>query len=217
MATTTFAPGTIVTKEWLNDVDALVYDVFESATTDALARTAIGLGTTDSPTFANVTLTTNVTAATETITGNLTNTQLTANKLVYADANKILQSSTVNFDFIGDQWICLKSSDETTTITTGVDKITLNGFPACTVLAVRAALVTASTSGLPTFDINEGGVSILSTKLTIDINELSSVTAATAAVISDSTIANDAKITIDIDVAGTGAKGWMIYMQCRWT
>ena len=93
MATTTFAPGTIVTKEWLNDVDALVYDVFESATTDALARTAIGLGTTDSPTFANVTLTTNVTAATETITGNLTNTQLTANKLVaVADLKRSKQS-----------------------------------------------------------------------------------------------------------------------------
>ena len=57
-------------------------------------------------------------------------------------------------------------------------------------------------------DINEAGTSIISTKLTIDNTEKTSVTAATAAVISDASLADDAEITIDIDQIGDGtAKG----------
>ena len=83
---------------------------------------------------------------------------------------------------------------------------------ALTLTDIRASLTTASTSGLPTFDINEGGTSILSTKITIDENEKTSETAATAAVISDTALADDAEMTIDIDVAGTGAAGAKIYL-----
>ena len=61
--------------------------------------------------------------------------------------------------------------------------------------------------GLPTVDINESGATILSTKITIDVGELTSVTAAAAPVISDADLADDAEMTIDIDVAGTGAAG----------
>jgi len=62
-----------------------------------------------------------------------------------------------------------------------------------------------------TVDINEGGTSILSTKLTIDNTEKTSTTAATAAVISDTALADDAEITIDIDQIGDGtAKGLKI-------
>jgi hypothetical protein len=78
---------------------------------------------------------------------------------------------------------------------------------ALTLTAVKASLTTASSSGNPTVDINEGGTSILSTKLSIDSGEKTSATAATAAVISDSALAEDAEITIDIDTAGTGATG----------
>lgn len=97
--------------------------------------------------------------------------------------------------------------DETTAITTGTAKVTFRMPWAFTLTAVRASLTTASSSGTPTFDINEGGVSILSTKLTIDANERTSTTAATAAVISDASLADDAEITIDVDVAGTNAAG----------
>lgn len=97
--------------------------------------------------------------------------------------------------------------DETTAITTGTAKVTWRAPFAFTLLAVRASLTTASSSGTPTFDINEGGTSVLSTKLTIDANERTSTTAATAAVISDSAIADDAELTIDVDTAGTGAAG----------
>ena len=64
-------------------------------------------------------------------------------------------------------------------------------------------------------NVNEGGTSILSTKLSIDATEKTSTTAATAAVISDSALADDAEITVDIDqigatIAGAGLKVWLI-------
>jgi hypothetical protein len=97
--------------------------------------------------------------------------------------------------------------DETTAITTGTAKVTFRMPYAMTLTAVRASLTTVSSSGTPTIDINEDGSTILSTKLTIDASEKTSTTAATAAVISDSALADDAEITIDIDTAGTGAAG----------
>ena len=103
-------------------------------------------------------------------------------------------------------------SDEETALTTGTAKITFRMPFAMTVTAVRASLTTASSSGTPTFDINEGGTSILGTKLSIDANEKTSTTAASAATITDSALADDAEITIDIDTAGTGAKGAKVYI-----
>lgn len=103
-------------------------------------------------------------------------------------------------------------SDETTAITTGTAKVTFRMPFALTLTGVRASLTTASSSGTPTVDINEGGSTILSTKLTIDASEKTSTTAATAAVISDSALADDAEMTIDIDVAGTGAAGLKVYL-----
>lgn len=103
-------------------------------------------------------------------------------------------------------------SDESTTITTGTAKLTFRMPFAMTLSEVRASLTTASSSGVVTFDINESGATILSTKLTIDANEKTSTTAATPAVISDTALANDAEITIDIDTAGTGAAGAKIYL-----
>jgi hypothetical protein len=105
--------------------------------------------------------------------------------------------------------IIIACSDETTALTTGTGKVTFRMPYALTVSAVKASLTTAQTSGgILTIDINEGGVSILSTKLTIDNTEKTSVTAAIAAVISDAALAADAEITIDIDQIGDGtAKG----------
>lgn len=105
-----------------------------------------------------------------------------------------------------ETWV-IPIGDETTAITTGTAKVTWRAPYACTVVAVRASLTTVSSSGTPTFDINEGGTTILSTKLTIDASEKTSTTAASAAVISDTALADDAEITIDVDTAGTGAAG----------
>lgn len=138
---------------------------------------------------------------------------------VGATANHVLvvdSGATEGIKWQGQQEVLVVAvSDETTTITTGTNKVTFRMPFAMTLTSVRASLSTASTSGLPTFDINENGTSILSTKLTIDANEKTSTTAATAAVISDSALLDDAEITIDIDVAGTGAKGAKVYFIGR--
>lgn len=112
------------------------------------------------------------------------------------------------------QSIIIACSDETTALTAGSAKVTFRMPYAFTLSAVRASLTTAQTSGaILTVDINEGGTSILSTKLTIDNGEKTSTTAAAAAVISDSAMANDAEITIDIDQVGDGtAKGLKVYL-----
>lgn len=82
---------------------------------------------------------------------------------------------------------------------------------AFTLTGVRASVFTAQSSGPPlTIDINESGTTVLSTKLTIDNSEKTSVTAVTASVISDSAIANDSEITIDIDFAGATASGLIV-------
>lgn len=109
----------------------------------------------------------------------------------------------------GTQSIIIACSDETTALAAGTSKVTFRMPYAFTLLAVRASLTTAQTSGsIITVDINEGGSTILSTKLTIDNTEKTSTTAATAPVISDANLADDAEITIDIDQVGDGtAKG----------
>lgn len=111
---------------------------------------------------------------------------------------------------IGPQHLVVAFSDESTALTTGTAKITFR-FPCkATIVDLRASLKTASSSGTPTFDINETGTTIISTKLTIDANETTSTTAAAAYVLSDANIADDAEMTIDIDTAGTGAVGGKI-------
>jgi hypothetical protein len=102
--------------------------------------------------------------------------------------------------------IQLACSDESTALSAGTGKVTFRMPHAMTLTAVRASLTVAgTTSGLTTIDINEGGTSILSTKLTIDLTEKTSTTAATPAVISDASLADDAEITIDIDAISGGA------------
>lgn len=105
-------------------------------------------------------------------------------------------------------------SDESTALTTGTAKVTFRMPHAMTLSAVRASLTTAQASGsIFTVDINESGTTILSTKITIDNTEKTSTTAATAPVISDASLADDAEITVDIDQIGaSGATGLKIYL-----
>ena len=87
---------------------------------------------------------------------------------------------------------------------------------AMTLTAVRASVTTAPTGSILIVDINEGGATIMTTnKLSIDANEKTSTTAATAPGITDSALADDAEITVDIDqvgstVAGAGLKIYLI-------
>jgi hypothetical protein len=104
------------------------------------------------------------------------------------------------------------ASDETTDLTTGTAKTTFRMPGNVTLTAVRANINTVSSSGLVTVDINQGGATILSTKITIDVGEKTSTTAATPPVISTSALTDDSEMTIDIDVAGTGAKGLKVWL-----
>lgn len=104
-------------------------------------------------------------------------------------------------------------SDETTALTTGTNKVRFRMPYAMTLTAVRASLTTAQTAGsIITIDINEDGTSVLSTKITIDDNETTSTTAATPPVISDSALADDAIVTVDLDQVGTSPTGLKIWL-----
>ena len=102
------------------------------------------------------------------------------------------------------------AGDETTAITTGTAKVKFRMPYAFTVTDVRGSLSTAGGgAALLTVDVNESGTTILSTKLTFDAGETTTTTAATPRVISDTALADDAEISIDVDVADTNgtAKG----------
>jgi hypothetical protein len=101
--------------------------------------------------------------------------------------------------------IQLAASDETSALSTGSAKVTFRMPYAMTLTAIRASLSTAQASGtIFTVDVNQGGSSIISTKITIDNTEKTSTTAAAPPVISTSALTDDAEITIDIDQIGDG-------------
>ena len=87
----------------------------------------------------------------------------------------------------------------------------LNGY---NLVAVGMALTTASSSGIPTVQIANvtQAVDMLTTSLTVDASETDSSTAAAAAVIdtANDDVATGDQLRIDIDVAGTGAKGLIV-------
>lgn len=84
----------------------------------------------------------------------------------------------------------------------------LNGL---VLTGAHAYVTTVSSSGLPTVQIHNitDAVDILSTPITVDVSEFSSYGAATPPVINTSNddVATGDRIRIDVDVAGTGAKG----------
>ena len=132
-------------------------------------------------------------------------------KIAVADASASNATKRVKFPVE----IGLAASDEGTALTTGTAKVTFNMPHAMTLTEVRANVNTAPVGSTILVDINEAGSTILSTKLMIDASEKTSTTAATPAVISDTAIADDAIITIDIDqigssTAGKGLKVWLI-------
>lgn len=101
--------------------------------------------------------------------------------------------------------IIVAVGDETSAISAGPAKVKFRMPYAFMLQDVRSSLTTAQTGGsILTVDINENGTSVLSTKLTIDNAEKTSKTATAAAVISDSALADDAEMSIDVDQIGSG-------------
>ena len=104
-------------------------------------------------------------------------------------------------------------SDQTTAIDSTGTKLTFYMPYAYTVSEVRASLTTTSSSGTPTIDISENGTSLMtSTKITIDPGDLLSTDSAVQPVLTDTALADESKITIDVDVTGTDATGLIVYI-----
>jgi len=127
-----------------------------------------------------------------TATGSTNSTQIATTAFVKASSPKVY-----SFAF----------TDQNTVITAGTAKLTFYMPYAMTVTNVYCYLKTAQTGGsLFTIDINEAGTTIMSaTKVTLDNNENHSSTAATQPVISDTSLAAFAAMTVDVDVVGTGS------------
>lgn len=99
-------------------------------------------------------------------------------------------------------------SDEATALTTGAAKLTFRMPFGFVLTGIRANTNTAPAGAAIQVDVNLTGTgSIFSTPLTIDDGEKTSVTAATPAVISTTTLADDAEITVDIDQVGSTTPG----------
>jgi hypothetical protein len=78
-------------------------------------------------------------------------------------------------------------------------------------LSAEGYVTTVSSSGLPTVQIRNvtDTVDMLSTRITIDVSEFTSYTATTPSVVNtaNSAVSTGDRIAVDVDVAGTGAKG----------
>jgi hypothetical protein len=105
--------------------------------------------------------------------------------------------------------IVIPVGDETTPLTNGTNKVRFRMPFAATLLAVRADVNTDTppTGSALIVDVNEAGTSVLGTKLSIDAGETTSTTAASAATITDSSLADVAEISIDIDQIGSTLAG----------
>ena len=96
------------------------------------------------------------------------------------------------------------ASDETTAISAGDDKIKFAMPYAFTLTEIKAHLSTASSSGNVTVQVTEGGAANNVTSAAIALN---TGTAYSTTSFADASLAEDAVIGINIDTAGTGAKG----------
>jgi hypothetical protein len=102
--------------------------------------------------------------------------------------------------------ISFAASDETTPLTTGNGKVTIFAPRDFTLVSLFAGVTTlGTTSGTTTVQVQKNGVDILSTALTIDQGEYTSLTAATPAVISTTAFTKGDRISVDIDAVSGGA------------
>jgi len=131
-------------------------------------------------------------------------------RLAMGTANQVLKVNPAGTDVIygnsGIQAMIVAASDETTVLTVADGKTEFQMPYAFTLTDVRATLTTAgTTSGVTTVDIEDDGVSIFSTLLTIDFDEKTSTSAATPAVISGAALADGSVMKINVDVLSGGA------------
>jgi hypothetical protein len=111
-------------------------------------------------------------------------------------------------------------SDETTNLSTGTDKLIYYMPRAFTIVSIHACVSVAPTGSTIIIDVNEAGTSIMTTnKLSIDVSEFDTTTAATQPALTDTTIAAGAKLSFDIDQVGSTitGKGAKVTLLGYWT
>ncbi len=135
----------------------------------------------------------------------------------HAKIERVVSGSWADYATLGaaaEKVVQLKIIDDATTLTTGDGKLifacddSMNGL---NLVDADAYVTTESSSGLPTVQLRNvtDSVDMLTTKISIDASETTSYTAAAAPVIDTAhdDVATGDLIAIDVDVAGTGAKG----------
>jgi hypothetical protein len=121
-----------------------------------------------------------------------------------------VEQAKSNLAIVETLGVYLSAPDVDAVAATGVAEFRL---PSGTIQALRLSCPTAPTGSAAIVDVNESGVSILSTKLSIDSGELTSTTASTAVVISDSAIADHAAMSVDLDQVGAVAAGQVYFLE----
>ena len=117
-----------------------------------------------------------------------------------------------------EDYMIISVSADNTDLQTGTGLVTLRAPFAMDLYQIPRASLSTNGTTQTTVDINVGGTTIMNTnKLTIDANEGTSTTAATAAALTTTSITDDQQITIDVDAAGTGARGLKVTLYYRRT
>jgi hypothetical protein len=128
--------------------------------------------------------------------------------IIDSEASNVLKTATIaQLRKMGFECMAIVCSNLTDDIVSGTGKMSFRMPYAFTLSSVRASMGEGPTGSSAVFDINESGTSVLSTKLSIDSGEKTSTTAASAAVISDTGLADDAEITVDFDQVGASTAG----------
>lgn len=209
------ANNEVPTKNALRDkIEAIIAGI-PGTYTDEMARDAIGAALTDTG-LAVVT----VNDGGDTIDINVP-AAVASDLNTGSDTTKAVTADALAGSNLGKAIVTLLVSDPAgSAITTGDGKAyyripaAMNGM---NLVAVAAHITTVSSSGTPTIQIHNltQAADMLTTRITIDASETDSSTAAAAAVIdtgNDDVAAGD-MLRVDIDVAGTGAKGLIVQME----
>ena len=202
-------------SEFANNTVPLA-SITDIATARLLGRTTAGSGAIEQLTSAD----SFVSAASDTTAGKV-ELATAAETTTGTDATRAVTPDGLAGSEFGVKLVEIMFSDMSTAITTGDGKAgfvvpaSLNGHNL--IRANAGLLVSQSTSGTPTIQIRNAtqAADMLTTRITIDINESTSYTAATPSVVdtANDDVATGDVILIDVDVAGTGAKGGIAILE----